>query len=357
MKRTYKEDWAETCQRFELWWANEPMDRPLICVTAPLDKPLTDAPAPPKPDPPAQYLDVDYLIRANRWRMATTWFGGDAIPIADANLGPGSLALYLGSEPGFDPATVWFRPCIDDLDSAPLPRFDPQNKWFRTHLDIIRRLREDADDEYWVSIPDIIESVDILAAMRDPMAFIYDLVDRPQQCHRWLKCINDLYFPHYDAFYDIVKDSDGGSVFTAFRIWGPGKTAKVQCDFAAMMSPDQFDEFYVPYVTEQISQLDRSLYHLDGPDAVRHVDSLLRIEKLNAIQWVSGAGKPSNGDEVWFPMYEKILGAGKGLQISVNADHVEPIIRRLGARGLYLITHVKTQQEARDLLAMARRLS
>jgi 5-methyltetrahydrofolate--homocysteine methyltransferase len=189
------------------------------------------------------------------------------------------------------------------------------------------------------------------------MTFVYDLMDRPAQCHRWLRRINDLYHPHYDAFYDIVKDDRGASMFTAFLLWGPGKTCKVQCDFAALMSPALFDEFYVPYVTAQIAKLDRVLYHLDGPDAIVHVDSLLKIKGLRAIQWVSGAGKPPNDDERWFQLYEKILAGGKALQISVSAERVEAIIRRLGSRGLYLLTGVKSEREARDLIALAKRAS
>ncbi len=212
-------------------------------------------------------------------------------------------------------------------------------------------------EDCYVGIPDIIESVDILSAMRDPQTFLYDLMDRPQVCHRWLKRINDLYMPHFDPFYEISKDARGGSVFTAFVIWGPGKTCKVQCDFAAMMSPRLFGEFYVPYVTEQISHLDRTLYHLDGPACICHVDQLVAIEKLNAIQWVSGAGAAPNGDERWFPLYDKVLKAGKGLQISISADRVEPVIRRFGARGLFIITSAKSEQEAKELIALARRVS
>ena len=355
MNTRYKHGWDEVFERFELWWAREPMDRPLLCVTAPRDEPLSDAAKPEEPGLPEKWTDLDYLIRLARWGFETTYFGAEAFPIANANFGPGSLAPYLGSDPVWAPGTVWYKPCIDSLETTSLPEFDPANRWLTMHLDLVRGLSEAMGDDAYTAIPDIIESVDILSAMRDPMTFIYDLMDRPDPCHRWLRRINDLYFPCYDPFYEAVKDDSGNSVFTAFRIWGPGKVAKVQCDFAAMMSPDLFDEFYVPYVTEQIEGLDRSLYHLDGPDCICHVDSLLKIEKLNAIQWVHGAGNPPNGDEVWFDMYDKILTAGKGLQIAVSADRVLPLVKRFGARGLYLLTSVKSESEARDLVARTKR--
>ena len=35
-------------------------------------------------------------------------------------------------------------PCIDDPESHPSLQFDPENKWWKLHLNLIRRLREEA---------------------------------------------------------------------------------------------------------------------------------------------------------------------------------------------------------------------
>lgn len=352
----YKENWAETQARFERWWRREATDRPLLRVSAPRERPLSSRPAPAEKGPPEKWLDTDYLVALYRHGFETTWYGAETLPLASANLGPGSLAVYLGSAPVFAPSTIWYEPCISSLEQTPLPVFDPENAWFRRHLALIRALRTAFAEDACVAIPDIIESLDIFAAMRDPMKTLYDLIDQPAQCHRWLQRINALYAPHYDAFYDIVKDSNGGSVFTAFNIWAPGKVCKVQCDFCAMISPDQFAEFYVPYVREQIKGFDRVLYHLDGPEAIRHVDQLLAIEDLDAIQWVSGAGKADNGDPVWYPLYEKILDGGKSLQVWMPAARLEPFLRRFGGRGIYLLTAARTEPEAREIVALTARL-
>lgn len=352
----YKDNWPEAQERFERWWHREPTDRPLLRVTAPRDQPLGDTPAPERPGPPGKYLNTDYLIQEHRRRFETMYFAAEAFPGVSADLGPGSLAIYIGCEPEFSEATVWFKPCIESLTETALPEFDPDSRWFRTHLDIIRTMREAFHPDAYIAIPDLIESTDILSAMRDPMRFLYDLMDQPAEVHRWLERINDLYFPHYDAFHEICRGDDGSSVFTAFAIWGPGKVAKVQCDFAAMISPDQFAEFYVPYVTEQIGGLDRSLYHLDGPNCICHVDHLLAIEKLNAIQWTCGAGQPNGGDESWFPLYEKILDGGKGIQAYMPIGKVEGFVRRFGGRGVYILTSAESEREADELVAATRRL-
>ena len=50
----------------------------------------------------------------------------------------------------------------------------------------------------------------------------------------------------------------------------------------------------------------RSIYHLDGPGEIPHLDMLLDIPRLNGIQWVAGAGKAALTDPCWFDMYKKM---------------------------------------------------
>jgi hypothetical protein len=346
----YVENGPELRERFLRWWRREPTDRPLIRVTAPREKPLADTTAPAKRPPPEKYLDADYLIARYRDSFARTWFGGEAFPLCMADLGPGSLALYLGAKPGFAPSTIWFEPSVPSLESTPLPEFDPRNAWFQTHLELLGRLHDAFGDVAYTAIPDLVESLDIVAALRGPQPLLYDLLDQPDHCHRWISRVNALYAPCYDIFYNRLKDREGGSAFTAFHIWSPGKTAKIQCDFSAMISPEMFGEFYIPYAKKQIESLDYVLYHLDGPACIGHVDQLIALDKLNCIQWVPGDGQAPQQDERWFPLYRKILDGGKGLQVRLQADKVVEFVKRFGSRGVYIITGTKTEAQGRELM-------
>ncbi len=107
----------------------------------------------------------------------------------------------------------------------------------------------------------------------------------------------------------------GSSAFGAFRIWGPGKTAKVQCDACAMFSPEMFRDFVKPALAEQCAWLDHAIYHLDGTQCICHLDHLLAIDSLRAIEWTPQAGIEGGAHERWFPLYKRILDAGKSVQI------------------------------------------
>ncbi|HEY8668740.1 MAG TPA: hypothetical protein VIL86_18985, partial [Tepidisphaeraceae bacterium] len=98
MHLEYKPDWEKSQKRFTAWWQGEALDGPLLGVWAPRDKPLIGLPKPPPASSPEeQWLNADYRIAWTDWSCDNTYFAGDAFPMMDTNLGPGSLALHLGS--------------------------------------------------------------------------------------------------------------------------------------------------------------------------------------------------------------------------------------------------------------------
>ena len=279
------------------------------------------------------------------------------LPLWGANFGPGSLALYLGSEPRFEPETVWYEPCIMDPETHPALRYDPDNKWWRLHLDLIRRLKEAAGDEFRVDIPDLIENIDIYSAMRGPQDALYDIMDYPEKVHAFVEQIDGVYFRYYDAMCDLVRDEEGVTSYTAFNILGRGRVAKIQCDFSAMLSPEHYREFVLPGLQAQTAKLDHSLYHLDGPDAIRHVPAIMELERLDALQWTCGAGQPDGACPRWYGIYDQVAAADKGLWIQLYDGGLndwirgaENLMERYGKRRFYFIFPEMSLAEADQLM-------
>ena len=158
------------------------------------------------------------------------------------------------------------------------------------------------------------------------------------------------------SIYDIIKLEDGSSTFGPFSLWGPGKTAKVQCDASAMFSPDMFKRFVVPGLTEQCEWLDFSLYHLDGTQAICHLDALLGIDALDAIEWTPQAGIEDGGHPRWFPLYRRILDAGKSVQIiGVNKEEFVHLLETIGGKGVYALVSSSDAAEADEIGSIAER--
>lgn len=296
------------------------------------------------------WLDAPRRLALAESTLANMVFGGDSFPLFDSHLGPGNLATFLGSEPAFSSDTAWFSPCISDPDQHPPLLFDPANPWFVRQKKLMETAMRFSQGRFLVTMPDLVENVDTLASLRGTQELLMDFVERPEWVRQRVAEINRVYFAAFDALFEIVQDPWGGNAFSAFCIWGPGKTAKVQCDLCAMISPRMVAEFVVPALSAQCAWLDYSMYHLDGTQAIPHLDELLKIEALDAVEWTPQVSLPQGGDPMWYDLYRRILNGGKSVQaIGVKPNEVIPLLNAVGTNGLYIMVNADNEDEARAL--------
>ena len=155
----------------------------------------------------------------------------------------------------------------------------------------------------------------------------------------------------------MIKDKEGGNADTVFQIWGPGRTVKLQCDFSAMMSPANFRDFVQDSLRQQAEKADCVLYHLDGPDAIKHMDALMEIDGIDALQWTSGDAGPDGTLEDWYGIYDKARAAGKSLWVKVYSGdfedwirNVDRLVERYGSHSLFLFFPEMSLEQANTLL-------
>jgi len=351
----WKSNWAETRQRFVKWWNREGL---LIGMWGAPETASCPHETVRPPERPAaleeRYCNGPFRAAENHFRLAHSIFPLDVLPVATTDLGPGSLALLLGSQPGFSEETVWFYPAFEnDAEPENLPplKFDPAHRWWKITENILRHCGEAARGRYLVGCPDLIENMDVLSSLRGGQTLCLDLLERPEWVEQKVWEINEAWFPAYERIYEIIKAEDGSSAFGAFYLWGPGKVAKVQCDASAMFSTQMFRRFVMPALTAQCYWLDHSLYHLDGTQALRHLDDLLAIPPLDAIEWTPQAGIETGGHKRWYDLYRRILSAGKSVQVvNVEPAEVVPLLDAIGNKGVYILLQLKDQREADQVL-------
>ena len=351
----WKKNWEETKQHFVDWWNHEGLV--IGMWGAP---PLDAAPHEDVESPPVAESSRDLYVQAgpravrNHHALAHQAFPADVLPVSITDLGPGSLALFLGSEPGFAEETVWFEPTIQhcsDPERLPPLRFDASNTWWKLTEATLKACVALSRGRYLVGCPDLVENVDVLSSLREPQTLMMDMIERPEWVEQKVNEITDVWIEAYQRIYDIITLPDGSSTFGAFYIWGPGKTAKLQCDASAMFSPDMYHQFVVPNLTRQCRWLDYSLYHLDGTQAVCHLDALLNIKELNAIEWTPQAGIETGGHPRWYPLYRKILEAGKSIQVvGVQDDEIIPLLDAVGSKGVYIMREFASAVEAETVM-------
>ncbi len=378
----YKQNWEETKTKWTNYWQHKNTGRPLMCVVA--RNPEIDHLSDNKPveggyrdvicqgkyydlpedlrwkDMEDKYQNAERIIKRYRQFCKNHLFLAESFPNLNVDFGPGSLASYLGSDIGFKEDTVWFKECLSDWEGVEEFRFDPESKWFKKHIELVKECRKIAGDDFYVDMPDLMENVDVLASMRGVQNLLFDMIDEPELIGERVKQITDIYYEYFDRFYDIIKDEEGGNAYTVFQIWGPGKTVKLQCDLSALMSPDQFREFILESLKEQAAKADCVLYHLDGPDAIKHMDALMEVEEIDALQWTSGDMGPDGTLEEWYPIYDKAIMAGKSLWVKVYSGefedwikNVDRIVKRYGSHSLFLFFPEMSLKQANTLIEYA----
>lgn len=376
-------NWKAIQTKWKNYWNHCNTGRPLMCVIArkPEIEP-TDSPAAKEfsgaagvlcqggfydlpdtltcRDPEDQYLNAEKLVARYRFFCAQHEFLGESFPNLNIDLGPGSLAAYLGCDLGFSEDTIWTIPCWEDLDSAPALRFDPEQPWFRRHLQLAKDCVRLAHGDFLVAMPDLMENLDALASLRGSTDLLMETLDEPELVARRLQELSDVYYEYYDRFHEVICDTDGSNAYTVFQIWGPGKTVKLQCDISAMLSPAAFREFAVPYLRAQAEQADCVLYHLDGKDAIRHLDAVLEIDGIDALQWTSGDTGPDGTDPQWDEIYEKALRAGKSIWVKVYSGewndwvrNTDRLVQKFGSHSLFLHYPEMSHDQAAALLEYA----
>jgi len=350
----WKPDWPQAKANFVKWWRGEGL---VLWLTSPRAEPHEPIEEPPRPDDlVTRWTDPVFRCRQAEHGMSRTHYHAEAAPFLSTQIGPGSLGTFLGARPEFAEDTVWYEPCIADPDTYGPIRFEPEgNRWLDVHLALIDEAVRRADGRYLVGVPDLIENLDTLAALRGTEPMMIDLIERPEWVLEKVDEINEAFFAAFDLIHRRVADEDGGNAFV-FEIWGPGKTAKIQCDLCCMLSPAMFQRFVVPALTAQCDWLDYSLYHLDGEDCCQHLDALLGIDSLTAIEWTprllyTGEANEAGGSPKWFDLYRRIRAGGKAVQaICVWPEQVVPLLDALGPEGMYLSVGAGDEATAEKLL-------
>jgi len=351
----YREDMDEVRKRLTIWWNGGDIGRPAMPITCRRPEPIPTVPAMPKPDGwVTDYSISNYAYRANQAARACSdaYYFGEAVPCYAPDLAPNCLALYLGCSGVDTEGTVWCEPIFDKPEAARFV-FDKSNRYWDFSYRLAQEALKVGKGKYLIQFEDFIEGLDTLAALRGTETLLTDLIERPDWVQQCLRQITDRYFHVYDIRYDMYRDEVGGSIFWA---WAPGRMAKLQCDFSAMISPAMFEEFMVPVLAEMTERVSYCMYHWDGPGAIPHHDYLLALPKLTMIQWTPGAGVEPVWGKRWWPLYHKSFEAGK--RVYVWADNIESVMamkKEFGQhfKSFLLNMSVESPKQAEEALKMA----
>ena len=346
--QTWKSNLEETKKHYIDWWNHKGIILNMWEHFQEGVKPHADIPAPPPyRDLNQRWFDPQWRAEYLDWYVAHSSLMADMLPVANTQLGPGSLAAILGGvfEGGED--TIWIHPDPNYSDDIV---FNPQHPNYLLHKELLKACKAKAQGHYYVGMPDLMEGLDVLAAIKGTDKVLLDTVMQPEVLEHQMQQINDIYFQVFDELYDIIREGDE-MAFCYFSSWAPGKMSKLQSDISTMISVDDYRRFVQPFIREQCQKIDYTLYHLDGVGAMHHLDALLEIKELNAIQWTPGVGEPQGGSPKWYDLYKKILAGGKSIMACwVTLDELRPLLDNIGGDGVHIEMDFHNEREVEQAM-------
>lgn len=339
-------------KHYTAFWENEAIERCCLYISALKEDTATY--------PQAETLEQtweDIDLRANQalWHAENMDYFAEGFPSAFVNFGPGCLTAMIGGSYRLDPYTVWFEneKRIADWGNPPAPVLRGDSDMFTLVDALTEKLLRVGGGKFFTSITDIGGTYDILAALRGTQDLLTDLYEYPVEVLAYVKALQPVWADYFKQYANLLIKRQG-AMTSWMPIWSDKPYYPLQCDLSAMISPDMFQEFILPDLQYQTEHMERSIYHLDGPQEIPHLKHLLSLPRLNAIQWVPGTGNADPENECWFELYEEIQAAGKGIVLlDVNIDRLEKLLKHVSPKGLYIHCRAYDADSAQEIIRMA----
>jgi hypothetical protein len=340
----FKPDYDQTKARIDAFWRREVLDRPVAMFTIP--KPVGEQvllPVSRHPDLASRWMDIPYQVERTIAGMRNTEFLGDSLPIAFPNIGPEIFSSFYGCKLHFGEDTSWSDPILEDWSHADRIAVDWNSPYLRWLHEMTDAFLEAGKGRFITGMADWHPGGDAIAAFRDPQQLAMDMIENLEAVKKLLARLERDYFQIYDIFYEKLKAA-GQPITSWTPLVSDGRYYIPSNDFSIMVSKAMYDDVFLPGIRRECQFLDHSIYHLDGPGALRHLDSLLAIPELDALQWVFGAG--NEGFSRWVWVYKKAQAAGKGIQVICTFDEIDAIMNALSPCGMFLSISEVPSREA-----------
>jgi hypothetical protein len=292
------------------------------------------------------WFDEEYQIERFVRQLEGKRFLGETFPLYWPNLGPNVFAACFGCELKFGEVTSWAEPILEDYSAD--VALDWQSE-YRVQLDnLTRRALEQADGRFFVGYTDLHPGIDWMAALRGTERLLFDLYDDPEPVKAILSAGTSDFLAFYDHYDRMLKEAGQPSI-SWMEIPSQGRMHIPSCDFATMISPAHFREFVFPVLYDECLAMTHNVFHMDGKGVARHLDAILELPNVQAIQWVQGVADDAPILQ-WTPLIQRIQDAGKSVVVDLTVQELEPFMDNIRPEGILVCLASESEEQEREIL-------
>ncbi len=335
------QDYDSALKRVEAWYNGEIIDRPPISFArhhllydqnVKLDtgkwETLKD-----------RWFDAEYQVDTAIDKLERMSCKGETFPVLWPNLGSEVYGAFFGMDLEFSEVSSWAKPVLrnaEDIFAAQRLVFSPENPYYQSILEQTKIALEKCKDRYIVGLTSWATGIDTVAGWIEPEDLLKDLLKYPEAVHNLLLRSQQNFRDIYDSFYNLVTLEYGHPSASWLGIpTMTGKSHIIQADFSNLISTELFDEFCKPSLEFESRMMDRVIFHMDGKGVANHIESILGIDNLDAVQWEQGLG----GDAPimqWVGLIKLIQSQGKSVIVYISLDELEAFMSAVAPEGIYL---------------------
>lgn len=343
-------------KRVYAWFENEIIDRPpvrFMAHNAFLERATADitlySPAEKKNWWFDAELQVDLFIKSIEGRQ----FHGETFPVYFPNLGPDIYAAFYGAELEFGEVTSYSVPLVQQWEDADQLALDQHNQYFQKIEELTRHAIERGEGQFMVGYTDLHPGLDCVAAWRDPLQLCYDLYDNPVQVRR----LADLAIADFETIYnhfDAMLKEKGQLSVSWMGIPSFGRMHIPSCDFSALISQEFFEQFGLPILQRESKTMTHNIFHVDGMGVAKHLEMILSVPEIHALQWVQGVGNDYPIMQ-WLSFIKDLQARDIPVIVNLNTEDIDDFMDVMDPKGLFLWLAAENELEEIEILKRSAR--
>lgn len=338
-------------KRIYAWYENAIIDRPpvrFIAHNAFLESAKEDISKLSAVEKKTWWFDVETQVDLFVKSIEGRKFHGETFPVFFPNLGPDVYAAFYGADLEFGEVTSWSIPLVREWDDVEKLSLDLDNEYFRKLEELTKFALEKSPGQFLVGYTDLHPGLDCVAAWRDPQQLCFDMIDNPDEV-RQLSELAIVDFGYiYDRFDNMLKAHNHLSV-SWMGIPSFGRMHIPSCDFSTLISPAFFKEFGLPILQREVQTMSHNIFHVDGKGVARHLEAILSVPQVHAVQWVQGVG-----DDLpimqWGPFLRDLQARGVPTIVDLNKNELDAFMTEMRPEGLFLWVATDNEEEELEIL-------
>lgn len=340
-------DWDKRKERYEQYW-NRTNKTPLLYITAPKDGAVYDKSI-YEADAETFWFDPKYMVKVLRHDFNNIYYAADSYPCVSPSLGTHLLASLIGLEVKYNETSAWIVHKDCPLSEIKDFNITPNNFYYKKIKEILNHFAEDAKNEdYIVGMVDLNAGMDGIISLIGSENLCFEMIDEPEEVQRVNGEIFNLYSKVFNELYAITNKYQKGTC-NWLPVFSETPWYYITCDFMCMVSDEHFEEFLRWEIEKRVDLHERSLFHLDGESAIRHLDKILTIPNLDGVQ-VQATPYVHSG-RFWIEHIQKIQAAGKCVCIDAkDEDDLMALIENCRPEGLFIRTWFESEEKANRVI-------